>query len=84
MFPLAIHVWFINEKVKRAISKLLEEKRLSHQNVIRISSKIVEGFNKWKRRDLSELRVVYLILKGIRLGVRAGTRQKEAVHGRDS
>lgn len=66
-------------KVKRAISKLLEEKGLSHQNVIRISSKIVEEFNKWKRRDLSELKVIYLILDGTRLPVRAGTKDKEAV-----
>jgi putative transposase len=46
---------------------------------MRISGRIVEEFNVWKKRDLSELQVVYLILDGIRLGVRAETREKEAV-----
>ncbi len=66
-------------KVKKAIGKLLSKKGLSHQNVIRVTGKIVEEFKSWKDRDLSELKVVYLILDGIRLGVRAGTREKEAV-----
>jgi putative transposase len=66
-------------KVKKSASKLLGKKGLSHQNVIRITEKIVEEFNKWKRRDLSALEITYLILDGIRLGVRAGTKEKEAV-----
>jgi len=79
VIPLLYMHGLSTRKVKRAISKLLEEKGLSHQNVIRISSKIVEEFNRWKKRDLSELKVIYLILDGIRLGVRAGTKEKEAV-----
>lgn len=66
-------------KVKKAVGKLIGKKGLSHQNVMRISERVVEEFNVWKKRDLSELKPVYLILDGIRLGVRAGTTEKEAV-----
>jgi hypothetical protein len=31
-------------------------------------------------RDLTNLKVAYLILDGTRLAVRAGTKEKEAVH----
>jgi transposase-like protein len=66
-------------KVKKAVGKLIGKKGLSHQNVMRISERVVEEFNVWKKRDLSKLKPVYLILDGIRLGVRAGTTEKEAV-----
>jgi putative transposase len=66
-------------KVKKAVGKVLGKKGLSHQNVSRISGRIVEEFNEWKKRDLSKLKPVYMILDGIRLGVRGETKQKEAV-----
>ena len=66
-------------KVKKAGGKLIGKKGLSHQNVMRISGRVVDEFNVWKKRDLSRLKVVYLILDGIRLGVRAGTTEREAV-----
>ncbi len=66
-------------KVKKAEGKLIGKKGLSHQNVMRISERVVEEFNVWKKRDLSKLKPVYLILDGIRLGVRAETTEKEAV-----
>jgi len=66
-------------KVKKAVGKLIGTKGLSHQNVSRMSGKIVEQFQTWKKRDLSETTVVYMILDAVRLGVRRGTREKEAV-----
>lgn len=66
-------------KVKKAVGKLIGKKGLSHQNVMRISKRVVEEFNMWKKRDLSKLKPIYLILDAIQLGVRAGTAQKEAV-----
>ncbi len=66
-------------KVKKAVGKLIGQKGLSHQNVLRISGRIVEEFNAWKKRDLSALKAVYLFLDAIRLGVRAETKEKEAV-----
>lgn len=79
VIPLLYMNGLSSRKVKKAVGKLIGQKGLSHQNVMRISGRIVEEFNVWKKRDLSELQVVYLILDGIRLGVRAGTTEKEAV-----
>jgi len=79
VIPLLYMHGISTRKVKKAVDKLLGKKGLSHQNVIRISSKIVEEFNSWKRRDLSGEEVIYLILDGVRLGIRRGTKEKEAV-----
>ena len=79
IIPLLYMNGLSTRKVKKAVGKLIGQKGLSHQNVMRISSRVVEEFNVWKKRDLSTLQVVYLILDGIRLGVRAGTTEKEAV-----
>jgi len=79
VIPLLYMNGLSSRKVKRSVAKLLGKKGLSHQNVIRITEKIVEEFNLWKKRDLSALKIIYLILDGIRLAVRAGTREKEAI-----
>jgi putative transposase len=79
IIPLLYMNGLSTRKVKKAVGKLLGKKGLSHQNVSRISGRIVDEFNVWKKRDLSELQPVYLILDGIRLGVRAETKDKEAV-----
>src|SRR4030067_1439800 len=65
-------------KVKKSVAKLLGKRGLSHQNIIRITEKVVEEFRQWKRRDLTELKVAYLILDGTRLAGRARAREKEA------
>lgn len=79
VIPLLYMNGISTRKVKRAIGNLLGKKGLSHQNVIRVTNKVVGEFNSWKKRDLSGLKVVYLILDGTRLGVRANTKEKEAV-----
>lgn len=79
IIPLLYMNGLSTRKVKKAVGKLIGGKGLSHQNVMRISGRIVEEFNVWKKRDISTLQVVYLILDGIRLGVRAETTEKEAV-----
>jgi len=79
IIPLLYMNGLSTRKVKKSVGKLIGKKGLSHQNVVRISGRIVEEFNAWKRRDLSNSQVVYLILDGIRLGVRAETSEKEAV-----
>ncbi|MBI5198695.1 MAG: IS256 family transposase [Nitrospirae bacterium] len=77
--PLLYMNGISTRKVKGSIKKLLKDKGFSHQNVLRLTERIVEEFRGWRRRDLSGLKVLYLILDGIWLGVRAGTREKEAV-----
>ena len=79
MIPLLYMNGISTRKVKKAVGKVLGKKGLSHQNVSRISGRVVEEFNEWKKRDLSNLKPVYMILDGIRLGVRGQTKQKEAV-----
>lgn len=79
IIPLLYMNGLSSRKVKKAVGKLIGKKGLSHQNVLRISGRIVDEFNVWKKRDLSELQVVYLVLDAVMLGVRAGTREKEAV-----
>ena len=79
IIPLLYMNGLSTRKVKKAVGKLIGKRGLSHQNVMRISGRIVDEFNVWKKRDLSELKPVYLILDGIRLGVRAETTEKEAV-----
>jgi len=77
--PLLYMHGLSTRKVKKAVGKLLGTRGLSHQNVIKISKKIVDEFNNWKKRDLSQTPVLYLILDGIRLGVRKNTTEKEAI-----
>ena len=79
IIPLLYMNGLSTRKVKKSVAKLLGKRGLSHQNVIRITEKVVEEFKKWKSRDLTNLKVAYLILDGTRLAVRAGTREKEAV-----
>jgi transposase-like protein len=77
--PLLYMNGLSSRKVKKAVGKLIGKKGLSHQNVLRISSRIVEEFKAWRKRDLSSLQVIYLVLDAVRMGVRAGTKEKEAV-----
>jgi transposase-like protein len=79
IIPLLYMNGLSSRKVKKAVGKLIGKKGLSHQNVMRISGRIVDEFNVWKKRDLSMLQVVYLIVDGVRVGVRAGTTEKETV-----
>jgi len=65
--------------VRKALGKLWGQRGLSKTTVVRLTQRLVEAFVTWRQRDLSPLEVVYLFLDGIRLGVRKGTREKEAV-----
>lgn len=77
--PLLYMHGLSTRRVKKAVGKFLGKRGLSHQNIIRVSNKIVNEFNNWKKRDLSQRAVLYLILDGIRLGVRKDTAEKEAI-----
>jgi putative transposase len=79
IIPLLYMNGLSSRKVKKAVGKLIGKKGLSHQNVLRISGRIVDEFNAWKKRDLSSLKPLYLIVDGIRMGVRAATTEKETV-----
>ena len=55
------------------------EGRLSKSTVSRITSRLNADFEVWKKRDLSDLKVVYLFLDGQYHAVRQGTEEKEGV-----
>lgn len=52
---------------------------LSRSGVSRIASQLQADFDSWRRRDLSELKLVYLFLDAIYLALRQGTEEKEGV-----
>ena len=49
IIPLLYMNGLSSRKVKKAVGKLIGQKGLSHQNVMRISGRVVEEFNVWKR-----------------------------------
>lgn len=55
------------------------ETRLSKSTVSRITQQLSQDFDTWRRRDLSELAVVYLFLDGQYHAARQGTDEKEGV-----
>ena len=52
---------------------------LSKSGVSRIAAQLGESFQRWRERDLSGLRVVYLFLDAIYLAARSGTKEQEGV-----
>lgn len=79
VIPLLYMNGLSTRRVKRSLKKVLGKRGLSHTTVNKITNKVIEEFKGWRRRDLSGLEVIYLILDGIRIGVRGGTGEKEAV-----
>src|SRR5215831_17846312 len=55
------------------------ETRLSKSTVSRITQHLTQEFETWRRRDLSELPVVYVFLDGQYHAARQGTDEKEGV-----
>ena len=55
------------------------ETRLSKSTVSRITQQLTQEFETWRRRDLSELAVLYLFLDGQYHAARQGTNEKEGV-----
>ena len=53
--------------------------RLSKSTVSRVTQQLNQEFDTWRRRDLSELPVVYLFLDGQYHAARQGTEEKEGV-----
>jgi transposase-like protein len=53
--------------------------RLSKSTVSRVAQKLNQEFEAWKKRDLSELKVVYLFLDGQYHAARQGSSEKEGV-----
>ncbi|MBM3120460.1 MAG: IS256 family transposase [Chloroflexi bacterium] len=57
----------------------LGQQILSRSGVSRITSRLQKDFDSWRKRDLSQLKVVYLFLDAVYLALRQGTKEKEGV-----
>jgi transposase-like protein len=57
----------------------LGQRILSRSGVSRITSRLQKDFDNWRKRDLSQLKVVYLFLDAIYLALRQGTKEKEGI-----
>jgi len=66
-------------KIKRALSAAGDNIKMSRSTVSRITERLREQWRQWKKRDLSELKVAYLFLDAIHLGMRMGGTSKQAV-----
>lgn len=83
-FAASITDMYVNgtstRKVKDCLRAVAGEKiRLSKSTVSRVTKRIREEFALWKKRDLSELKVAYLFLDAIRVGMRIGGTTKDSV-----
>ncbi len=83
-FANAITDMFVNgvstRKVKDSLRAVAGEKvRLSRSTVSRITKRMRNEFANWKNRSLSEMKVAYLFLDAIRIGMRMGGTTKDAV-----
>jgi len=59
--------------------EVLGQPVLSKSGVSRIAAQLQADFDAWRKRNLSQLRVVYLFLDAIYLALRQGTDEKEGV-----
>jgi len=67
------------QDVEDLYGESFEQSRLSKSTVSRITQKLNGDFEAWRRRDLSDLGVVYLFLDGQYHAARQGTDEKEGV-----
>ena len=67
-------------KVKDSLRAVSGEKvRLSKSTVSRVSKKLRDEFKIWKKRSLADLKIAYLFLDAIHVGMRMGGKKKDAV-----
>lgn len=64
---------------RRALRPIWGKSGLSRSTISRANQALKDAFGAWRERDLSGEDIVYLFLDGFYLGVRKGTKEKEAV-----
>lgn len=83
-FASAICDMYVNgvstRKIKSSLKSITGKGiKLSRSTVSRITKKLINEFKSWKRRDLSEVNVVYLFFDAIRIGMRIGGKNLDSV-----
>lgn len=83
-FAAAVTDMYINgtstRKVKDSLKAVAGKRsRLSRSSVSRITKRLRDEFAEWKKRRLDDLDIAYLFLGAIRIGMRIGGTEKDAV-----
>lgn len=65
--------------VEKGFQQIFGRRIISKSGVSRITAHLVTEFDQWRRRDLSQLDIIYLFLDGIYLALRQGTEEKEGI-----
>lgn len=79
VMPLLYAEGLSTRDFERALGPFWQEAGLSRSSVSRANQQLYEAFDAWRRRDLSQLRVLYLFLDGYNERVRFGSKDKEGV-----
>jgi len=76
----ALYVKGLSQRdIQRALQENLGVDKVSQSVVSRLSKKIYSDFDKWRKRDLSGYKILYLFLDSHYLALRQGTDKKEGV-----
>lgn len=76
----ALYVKGLSQRdIERALKENLGVDKISQSVVSRLSKKIYSDFDKWRKRDLSGYKILYLFLDSHYLALRQGTDEKEGV-----
>jgi len=65
--------------IENMFIETLGQRLLSRSSVSRITHRLQQDFDAWRKRDLSGLRVLYLFLDAVYLPLRQGVKEKEGV-----
>ena len=76
----ALYVKGLSQRdIERALRENLGIDNVSRSVVSKLSKKIYSDFDKWRKRDLSGYKILYLFLDSHYLALRQGTEEKEGV-----
>jgi transposase-like protein len=79
MIPLLYAEGLSTRDFKRALKPLWDGSGLSRSSISRANEQLRESFKAWKRRDLSDVNLLYLFLDAVMLKARIGAYPAEAV-----
>ena len=65
--------------IENMFIQTIGQRILSRSSVSRVTRCLQKDFDTWRKRDLAELKVLYLFLDAVYLALRQGTREKEGV-----
>jgi transposase-like protein len=76
----ALYVKGLSQRdIERALRENLGTDKVSRSVVSKLSKKLYSDFDKWRKRDLSGYKILYLFLDSHYLALRQGTDEKEGV-----